>query len=66
MTRKWRIISWSIYTLGALGILMIAFNLKISISLSIIIGFICGLMNEIIQWLIKLARHFLTEEEFKK
>ena len=61
MTVKWRLLSWLIYTVGVFLVLLIGFNWLIALSLSIIIGFVCGLMNEIIQ--IQLVAH---EEILKK
>lgn len=66
MTRKWRLYTWGIYTAGSFLILLIAYNWKIALSVSIICGFVMGLMNEIIQWLTKLAKHLLPEDEYKR
>lgn len=54
LTRKWRLLSWAIYTLGCFLIMLIGFDAKTSISVSIIIGFVCGLLNEVTQTLIKI------------
>lgn len=49
MTLKWRLMAWALYTIGAFLVMLIGFSVTVSISVSIIIGFICGLLNEIIQ-----------------
>ena len=54
MTRKWRFLAWGIYTLGSFIILIIGFDLKISFSISIMTGFLFGLINEVIRLLNKL------------
>lgn len=54
MTRKWRILAWIIYTIGSFLLMLIGFDWKISLSLSIIIGFSLGLLNEITQLLIQI------------
>jgi len=51
MTRKWRLITWGIYSMVSFLILLIGFELSVSISASVIIGFICGMLNEIINLL---------------
>lgn len=58
MARKWRLTAWVLYTVGCFLIMLIGFDLKISISVSIIIGFICGLFNEIIHILSSIRDNF--------
>lgn len=54
MSRKWRLSAWAFYTIGCFLIMIIGFNWKVSISVSIIVGFICGLFNEIIHLLLSI------------
>ncbi len=54
MSRKWRFTAWGIYTLGCFLIMLIGFNWKVSIPVSIIVGFVCGLFNEIIHLLLSI------------
>jgi len=49
LTRKWRLTTLLIYTVSCFLVLLIGFNIKIALSVSIIIGFIIGMLNEIIQ-----------------
>ena len=58
MTRKWRLTTWALYTVGCFLIMLIGFDLKISISVSIIIGFIFGLFNEMIHILLSIRDNF--------
>lgn len=58
MTRKWRLTAWFLYMLGCFLIMLIGFDVKISISVSIIIGFLCSLFNEIIQLLSSIRDDF--------
>jgi len=55
MTRAWRLTAWGIYTLSCFLIMLIGFNWLIAIPVSIIVGFVCGLLNEIIYLLIKIV-----------
>lgn len=55
MTRAWRFTAWGIYTLACFLIMLIGFNWTVAIPVSIIIGFICGLLNEIIHLLLKIT-----------
>jgi ribose/xylose/arabinose/galactoside ABC-type transport system permease subunit len=57
MSRKWRFTAWGIYTLGCFLFLIIGFNWKVAIPISVIVGFICGLFNEIIHLLLKIYEH---------
>lgn len=58
MTRKWRLTAWALYTVGCFLIMLIGFDLKISISVSIIIGFFCSIFNEIIHMLSSIRDDF--------
>ena len=54
MTVKWRLIAWTIYSVGCFSIMLIGFNWEQSIPISIIVGFVCQLLNEI---QIQLKKH---------
>ena len=43
-----RLINWIIYSIGSFLVMLIGFDWKVSISVSIIVGIICALLNEII------------------
>ena len=55
MSRKWRFTVWGVYTLGCFLFLLIGFNWKVTIPISVIVGFLYGLLNEIIHLLIKIC-----------
>jgi ribose/xylose/arabinose/galactoside ABC-type transport system permease subunit len=57
MTRKWRFTAWGIYTLSCFLFMIIGFDWRIAIPISIVVGFVCGLLNEIIQLLTKIHEH---------
>ena len=54
--------AWIVYTVGCFLIMLIGFDWKVSIPVAIIVGFVCGLFNEIIQVLLKLLEKFGDEE----
>jgi hypothetical protein len=56
MTRIWRITAWIIYTVGCFLIMLIGFSWRTSLPVSIIVGFFCGLVNELIQVLLKIFK----------
>ena len=75
----WRLIAWAIYTVGCFLVMLIGFTWQVSMPVSIIVGFVCQLLNEIIQ--IELKKHpelgqdppnwnglgeFITPEQTKK
>ena len=62
MSRKWRLLAWLFYTIGCFIVMLIGFDWKVSISVSIVVGFVCGLINELIQ----ILRKRLPELEDKK
>ena len=66
MSVKWRLFAWGIYTLACFLIMLIGFSWKVSIPVSIIVGFICGLLNEVIQIMIKASKKFEIELLDKK
>ena len=51
MSKKQRFIAWGIYTVVAFLILFVGFDWKVSVSVSIIVGFTCGMINEVIHLL---------------
>lgn len=66
MSRKWRLFAWIIYTIVGFLVMIIGFNWMISLSVSIIVGFICGLFNEIIQILLSIQNELhnkLTKDQ---
>ena len=52
MARKWKLVTWGIYSLGCFLLMIIGFNWKVSIPISVIIGYFCGLINEIFRQLL--------------
>jgi hypothetical protein len=45
---KIKILSWLVFTICCFLVMLIGFDIKVSISVSIIVGYICVLLNEII------------------
>ena len=56
MSIKWNLIAWISYTIGCYLVLLPFKQYILSISISIIIGFVCMLLNTIIQILIKILQ----------
>lgn len=54
MSRKWRLLAWLIYSVVAFLVLLIGFHWILALPLSLIVGFGCMLINEIIQLLTKI------------
>lgn len=56
MTRKLELFlpAWSVYALLCFLIMIIGFDWKVSIPVSVVVGFICGLFNEIIHLLLSI------------
>jgi hypothetical protein len=57
MSRKWRLTAWAIYTVATFALMMIGFNWEIALPVSVVVGFVCGLFNEIIQMLLLIYKH---------
>lgn len=64
MTKKWRFTAWAIYTIGCFAIMLIGFDWKVAIPISLIIGFFAGLLNEIIHLLIKIHEEIISQKKY--
>lgn len=66
MSIKWRLIAWIFYTSFAFLCLWFILPWQIALVFGVILGFFAGLLNEVIQWLGVLARHFVPKENLLK